>query len=163
MAKLRTLLPFIALILVAILLDQLSKYWMLYKLELVIGRTYELTSFFNLVMVWNQGVSFGMFAQGTEAARWSLAAVTFSVSIGLMVWMWKTPDHFLRLALALIIGGALGNIIDRIRYGAVADFLDFHVKGYHWPAFNVADSAIFVGVALLVYDSIIRQKRKDVS
>ncbi len=112
------------------------------------------TDFFNLVMVWNRGVSFGLFAGSSDAMRWVLLAVALAVSAGLLVWLARTPSRFVAISLALIIGGAIGNAIDRLRFGAVADFIDLHVAGWHWPAFNLADSGITVGVALLIADSL---------
>lgn len=145
-------------ILLVILADQWSKEWLLYDLQLISGRAYELTPFFNLVMVWNYGMSFGMFADDSDATRWFLLAATGGLATGLFIWLWRCGDRWLTLSLALVVGGALGNIIDRLRYGAVADFFDFYLLDWHWPAFNVADACISIGVALLLIESIIRKK-----
>ncbi|MEO1090428.1 MAG: signal peptidase II [Pseudomonadota bacterium] len=116
----------------------------------------EVASFFNLVLVWNQGVSFGLF-QGNdgELQRWLLTALAGAVAAALAWWL-ATGEHgpAQRWGLVLVIAGALGNAIDRVLHGAVVDFLDFHAAGWHWPAFNVADSAIVVGAALLVLDGL---------
>jgi signal peptidase II len=113
-----------------------------------------ITPFFNLVLVWNRGISFGLLGS-THA--WVPHALTFALSLIVLVligWLWRAGTLPIALAVACIIGGAIGNILDRIRHGAVTDFLDFHLGVYHWPAFNVADSAIFIGVVILLYISI---------
>jgi signal peptidase II len=114
----------------------------------------EVTGFLNLVLVWNPGVSFGMLKGLGEAGPWLLGGFAVLVCIGLLIWLAREPRPLTRAALALVLGGAVGNIIDRARFGAVVDFLDFHAMGYHWPAFNVADSAIVVGAGLLVLDGL---------
>ncbi len=114
----------------------------------------EVTSFFNLVLVWNRGVSFGMFAQDGIVGRWGLIAVALAITLFLVVWLIRERRFIAQLAIWAIIAGSLGNVIDRLRFGAVVDFLDFHLWGQHWPAFNVADSAIVVGAAILVIDSL---------
>lgn len=139
--------------LLTILFDQLSKWWIL-NVTMVPPRIIPVTSFFDLVLVHNRGASFGIFS---DAPGWaSVALIVFAVliSIALAIWMWRVNETLLAVALALVIGGAVGNVIDRIRFGAVVDFLDFHVAGWHWPAFNIADSAITIGVILLILDSL---------
>lgn len=109
---------------------------------------------FDLVMAWNRGVSFGIL---NNAGAWNaviLSVLSVAISAGLLVWMRRSTSRLVTLALGGIVGGALGNVIDRVRWGAVADFLDVHVMGYHWPAFNLADSAITVGAVLLVLDAL---------
>jgi signal peptidase II len=125
------------------------------------GPVVELTPFFNLVMVWNRGVSFGMFQSG-ETGRWLLSALAIAIVAGLVVWLRRAEVWWLGAGLGGIIGGALGNVFDRLWYdeGAVADFFDFHVAGWHWPAFNVADAAIVVGVALLLLDGLLARGRE---
>jgi signal peptidase II len=108
--------------------------------------------FFNLVMVWNTGVSFGLFQEDSDFRSWTLIAVACGVLVWLALWLWRCQSGLVALGLGIIIGGAIGNIIDRYRFGAVFDFLDFHAFGWHWPAFNLADSAIVVGVGLLLLD-----------
>lgn len=112
------------------------------------------TPFFNLVLVWNEGVSFGLLGGGSELQRWALTALAFGVAAGLFVWAGYTKESAQSLAFPLIAAGAVGNGIDRILHGAVVDFLDFHVAGWHWPAFNVADSAIVFGAAVLLFDGL---------
>ena len=143
----------LALALVVIVLDQLVKNW-IGGLILDPPRRIDLTGFFSLTPVWNRGVSFGLFATDAWIGAWILSGVAILVSVGLTVWLLRLTRILPRAALGLVIGGALGNVIDRMTFGAVFDFLDFHVAGYHWPAFNVADAAICVGVGLLLLDSL---------
>lgn len=137
-----------------LVIDQLSKGWLIDKVGMD-GAPHVLTPFFNLVMVWNHGISFGIFAGHGEANPWPLILATSVIAGVLMKWLLQADRMALASALGLVIGGALGNIIDRVRFGAVADFFDFHFMGYHWPAFNVADSAICIGVAILCWESIV--------
>lgn len=113
----------------------------------------EVTSFFNLVLVGNTGVSFGLFRGG--GARWFLVAVSLVVVVALLVWLWRARARLIQVGVGLVIGGALGNVVDRVRLGAVVDFLDFHAFQVHWPAFNLADSAIVLGVIALVLDGVL--------
>ena len=123
---------------------------------LTFGSAIEVMPFFNLVLVMNKGISFSMFS-GFDA--WILTAVAFFISAILLYFLIKEKDAFTRTCLALILGGALGNIVDRIRYKAVVDFLDFHAFGWHWPAFNIADSAICIGVVLLLFRMIFKKEK----
>ena len=109
----------------------------------------EVLPVLNLVAVRNDGVSFGML--GGLAPWWALVGLALGIMAALLVWLWRTQSRLLGAALGLVLGGALGNVLDRLRHGGVTDFLDFHFAGYHWPAFNLADSAIFLGVALLLW------------
>ena len=140
-----------------ILLDQLSKLAILTLLDHAVA----VTPFLNLVVVWNRGVSFGMFASAGALMPWLLSGLALAVVVALGFWLRRVEHPLAGLALGLIIGGALGNVIDRIRFGAVVDFLDFHALGYHWPAFNVADSAICVGAALLLVDGLLAPRRQS--
>ena len=135
--------------------DQASKALLLDLLAANGFRGIELTGFLNLVMVWNEGVSFGLLGGGAEAMRWVLTGLALVISGALAVWLGRTEARLQALAIGLVIGGALGNAIDRVVHGAVADFFDFHVAGWSWPAFNVADSAITVGVGLLLLDALL--------
>jgi signal peptidase II len=137
----------------AIVLDQASKIWLIGKLAG--GRVIEVTPFFKLVQVWNHGVSFGMFNHHDNPAtqRSILVLLTVAIILGLLQWLKRTEKKRLGFALGLIIGGALGNLLDRFHYGAVADFLYFHLGQYYWPAFNLADSCIVIGVGLILLDS----------
>lgn len=141
---------------VVILLDQATK---LLILHVVMDppRVIDVTPFFNIVLVWNRGVSFGLFNAGSPWTPWLLSAVALVITVVLLVWLRRVETRLMGAALGLVIGGAIGNVIDRIFQSrhAVVDFLDFYLGSYHWPAFNVADSAISVGVALLLIDSLI--------
>ena len=138
-----------------VVLDQLTKWAILTWLE----RAIALTPFFNLVVVWNRGVSFGMFDSDGALAPWLLSGLALAVVVALLIWLRQLQHPLPAVGLGLIIGGAVGNVIDRVRFGAVIDFLDVHALGWHWPAFNVADSAICIGAALLLVDGLLMQRR----
>jgi signal peptidase II len=149
MGGLRIGLPVAALVLG---LDQLTKALALATLA---GEPpIRVTDFFNLVLVWNPGVSFGLLQGLGGRGPWLLAAFGLAVCIVLLVWLRRETRKLTGTALGLVLGGALGNIVDRARFGAVVDFLDFHAMGYHWPAFNISDSAIVVGALLLLLDGL---------
>lgn len=120
----------------------------------------EVLPFFNLVLVWNRGISFGMFGGGT-VPPWLLAVVALGVTLALVIWLWRVETRLLAVAIGLVIGGALGNVIDRLVYGAVADFLDVHWGDHHWPAFNLADAAISVGVVILLIDALLNSDERN--
>ncbi len=149
--------PYIT-ILIVILLDQLTKLLILKYFS--DGSTLAVTSFFNLMLAYNPGVSFSLFAGNGPYNSLILSAFALAICVFLMRWMRRESNKTLRFGIALVIGGAIGNVIDRLSYGAVVDFLDFHAYGYHWPAFNIADSAICIGAALIVYKSFFNQKGK---
>lgn len=131
--------------------------WLTLSLPRLPFTSIEVTSFFNWVMVWNDGVSFGMM---DGLGPWPLIAIAIAVSAVFIVWMVRATACLPLIASAMIVGGALGNIIDRLRFGAVADFLDFHAFGWHYPAFNLADSCITLGIALLLIDSLFLERRR---
>lgn len=136
-----------------IVLDQLTKFWVVSALRL--GQSMELTSFFNLVFVYNPGAAFSFLSDAGGWQRWFFVGLALAVSVWLTLLIRQhASERLLPLAVAMILGGALGNVIDRIRYGAVVDFLDFHAAGWHFPAFNVADSAISMGVTLLIWQQL---------
>ena len=141
-----------ALILVA---DQLTKWWVLAAFDGAAERGRAIASFFNLVLVWNRGVSFGMFNNDARLNALVFSALAAVIVIALLVWLSRTRERLLGAAIGLVTGGAIGNVVDRLRFGAVVDFLDFHAAGWHWPAFNVADAAICVGVALMALDGLL--------
>lgn len=114
------------------------------------------TGFFNLVLYGNRGVAFSLLDGGS--GQWLLIALALAIVTGMLIWLWKVEQWIVGLAIGLIVGGALGNALDRVRLGAVVDFLDFHAFNWHWPAFNVADSAIVVGVGLLFLDGLFGSK-----
>jgi len=133
----------------ALALDQTTKSWVLMALADP-PRVVPVTSFFNLVFWRNRGVTFGLLSADHPAAPWLLSSLALAVVAGLLVWLARDQRLWMAVPVGLIIGGALGNVVDRLRYGGVTDFLDFHVVGYRWPAFNLADAAIVVGVVLLL-------------
>ncbi len=118
----------------------------------------KILSFFSLVKVWNKGVSFGMFNQ-LKNSDIIFSIIQGSIGLILLFWLYQVKKPYLAVALGLVIGGAFGNTLDRFKNGAVADFLDFHIATYHWPAFNLADSAIFIGIAILLCDEFIFNKK----
>ena len=139
--------------------DQLVK-WVILN-YFVPGERRELTQFFNLVLVFNRGAAFSFLA---EADGWQsplLTAFALAAAAVVSVFIFRSPEKKILCAgLALILGGALGNVIDRLRFGHVVDFLDLHAFGAHWPAFNVADSAITVGAALLILEGFVHRERR---
>ena len=151
-----------AMILVAatLVVDQLSKEWLLRYLTKVGAVVPVFDDFFRLVIVWNRGVSFGLLGGDRALPSWILSAVAIAVCIGLFVWLRRTDRALTGWGIGLVMGGAIGNVIDRARWGAVFDFADFHVRQWHWPAFNVTDSAIVVGVGLMLIDSLIGDRQR---
>jgi signal peptidase II len=151
-----------AMILVAATLfaDQASKEWLLRFLSKAGAIVPVIDDFFRLVIVWNRGVSFGMLGGDRALPPWLLSAIAVAVCIGLFVWLRRTDRVLTGWGIGLVMGGAIGNVIDRARWGAVFDFADFHIGHWHWPAFNVADSAIVVGVALMLIDSLVGEKQR---
>jgi len=142
---------------VIVILDQVSKWWIT-DVVMQPPQSIPVLPFFNLVLTYNLGVSFGMFAAGSEAGKWMLVGVAAVITAFLLHWLYRATSGLNIMALGLIIGGAIGNVIDRIVIGGVVDFLDFHAYGYHWPAFNVADTSIFIGAALLIAESLFRRE-----
>ena len=137
-----------------LLLDQLSKWWIV-DIVMRPPRVIEITGFFNLVLGWNTGISFGLFDSDSPLNVWGLSAIALIIVVCLTYWLTIVDRRIIAMGLGFIIGGALGNVVDRLRIGAVIDFLDFHVMGWHWPAFNVADTGITVGAAILIADSLL--------
>ncbi len=145
---------------VVLILDQISK-WIITDMVFNAPDRFtpiEITSFFNIVIAWNTGVSFSLFSNSGEYMPYILIVVALAIATMFGVWLWKAKEHMFGICYALIIGGALGNIVDRARFGAVVDFLDFHALGYHWPAFNVADMAVVVGITMLIIFSLFFEK-----
>lgn len=142
-----------------IFFDQALKIYMLDVVNIDERPPIEVLPFFNLVMVWNRGVSFGMGNQ-LDYSHIIFFLIALFLSCFLTVWMYKAKSFFAVLSLALIIGGAIGNMVDRIRFKAVADFFDFHLYGYHWPAFNIADSAIFCGAFMFGFYTIFLEDKE---
>lgn len=144
----------------ALVLDQASKFLLLYGLGFVTmgpGERVPVLPFFDLVMVWNPGVSYGLFAAHTAAGRILLVFVALAAVVALGWWLWQATRWAFGAGLGLVIGGAIGNnLIDRLIYGKVADFFHFYAFGYNWYVFNVADCTITLGVAALLYDALLR-------
>lgn len=142
----------LALAILTFAIDQLHKYWMLDVYGIAEKSPVRVTSFFDLVMVWNKGVSYGLFTTHTQ--EWLIG---LSLVIALLLWVWAAGARrpIAAAALGLVIGGALGNAFDRFWRGAVADFFHFHYQSFSWYVFNLADVAIVVGVALLMYESVV--------
>jgi lipoprotein signal peptidase len=161
---LRTGLIFAALLLVA---DQVSKYWILEVVMLPERRNIPLLEVgpvgLDLTMVWNRGVTFGLFSGDGAWNHLILAGLALIVAGFLLRWLARSETRMVTYALGAVIGGAIGNVIDRMRFGAVVDFVDVHAWGWHWYVFNVADAAIVCGVLALVADALIRpeSKRKE--
>lgn len=149
----------LAVAIAAIVVDQGSKYAILTTFG-VAGECRQildpviLTPFLNLIVACNSGVSFGLFPAGSPAMIWVLTGVAVAIVGGLLVWLWRIKRVLPALAIGLVIGGAVGNVIDRVRFDSVVDFVDFHVGGWHFATFNAADAAISTGVALLLLDSL---------
>jgi signal peptidase II len=137
---------------VALAADQLHKYWMLEIYRIAERGRVPVTSFFDLVMVWNPGISYGLLPQDSALGRYLLASFSALAVIALLLWMSNAVSRLGAFSLGLIIGGAIGNLIDRMIYGAVADFFSFHYAGFYWYVFNIADVAITVGVMGLILD-----------
>lgn len=136
-----------------VLLDQAVKQWALARLFYPPDRI-EVLPFFNLVPVWNRGVSFGLLANDSPWGPWLLGGFALAVSAVMVVWMARAGSRFLVVGLGLVVGGALGNAGDRALHGAVVDYIDLHYAGWHWPAFNIADTAITIGVVFILLDAV---------
>ena len=117
--------------------------------------------FFNVVTAWNTGVSFSMFDNHGILGIVLLSALSIMIVAYLLYWMSREKNVFLQVALGFVVGGALGNVIDRMCFGAVFDFLDFHIGSGHWPAFNIADSFICIGAAIIIAEAVVAKIRKE--
>ena len=139
----------LALAALVVVLDQATKQWVLGSFRVM--ESLAVTSFFNLVLVFNPGASFSFLAGAGGWQKWFFVVLALAISAWLLHMLRQhAAERLLPTALALILGGALGNVIDRLRFDAVVDFLDFYAAGHHWPAFNLADSAITLGVGLML-------------
>lgn len=143
-----------------VVLDQVTK-WLILGLFEAPPHIIEVTGFFNLVLTFNTGVSFGLFSGGGPWQAWILSGLSLAIVVALLFWLRQQTRGFPAAAIGLVVGGALGNVIDRIMESrpGVVDFLDLHVAGWHWPAFNVADSAITIGVVFLLFDGLFLDDR----
>ncbi|KAF1027565.1 MAG: Lipoprotein signal peptidase [Burkholderia plantarii] len=147
--------PWLGISLIVILFDQLTKIAVLKTFSY--GALHTLAPFFNLTLIYNRGAAFGFLSTAGGWQRWAFTALGIAATLVICYLLKRHGQQRLfSLSLALILGGALGNVLDRLMYGHVIDFLDFHVGAWHWPAFNLADSAITVGAVLLIYDELRR-------
>jgi signal peptidase II len=151
--------PGIIAALAVLALDQASKLWLLFVFDIAHRGAVKVAPFFDLVLAWNVGISFGWFQNDSQLAQIALMVIKAVAVIVLAIWMARSRTLIATVALGLIIGGAIGNAIDRFAYGAVVDFALFHVqiggKAFNWYVFNLADVAIVAGVAALLYDSFL--------
>jgi signal peptidase II len=154
----RRLVPWVAIAALVVLIDQFTKN--LVERTFDYGDVKAVTGFFNLVLTYNKGAAFSFLASASGWQAHFLTAVGLAASAFILYLLGRHGNQRLfSLALAMILGGAIGNVIDRLAYGHVIDFLDFHAAGWHWPAFNIADSAIVGGAMLLVLDELLRARR----
>ncbi len=155
------------------LLDQLTK-WLVFKdnetfIQWLVKfgtavqhyKYTEILPFFNIVEIWNFGISFGLFSQNNDYGHLFLIAIAITICIIFLVWLFYVNEKLIIFAIPILIGGALGNIWDRLRFQAVADFLDFHAFGWHYPSFNLADTFVFIAIALIVFDGLFLEKKRD--
>lgn len=150
----------LVLAVLTLLADQSHKWWMIHVYRIEEKGTVEVTAFLDLVMVWNEGISYGLFPQGGAAGKWVLVAIAGLAVSGLALWLARTSSAVAAAAIGLVIGGAIANAIDRGVYGAVADFFSLHAFGFYWYVFNIADMAIVAGVVGLLYDALFPSHKK---
>ncbi len=143
-----------------LILDQLTK-WLILEVVMQPPRVIEVAGFLNLVLVKNPGISFGLLGGESAWKAWLLSVLAIGIVVGLVLWLRRSGGRMPALAVGLIGGGALGNVIDRLRFGTVMDFMDVYAGSWHWPAFNVADSAITVGVAVLIVHGLFFDEQKS--
>ena len=146
-----------------LLIDQLSKFSVTHSLSLY--QSIEVLPFFSITYVNNPGAAFSFLADQSGWQRWLFTIIAAAASIGFLIWLTKIPQHqrYLAVAVAMMLSGALGNLIDRMLFGHVIDFLDFHLGNYRWPAFNVADTSIFLGVVFMLLDSFYAKSAENVA
>ncbi len=146
-----------------LVLDQGNKLWLIDVYDIAERQPVRLAPFLDVVFARNPGISYSLLSARTPVGRWGLVAFTFAASAALGLWLWRTSTPLVCLALGLVMGGALGNAVDRFAYGWVADFYYFHVGGFHWYVFNLADVAICAGVAILILDSLVLTSARTAS
>ncbi|MBT5073555.1 MAG: signal peptidase II [Kordiimonadaceae bacterium] len=139
--------------LIAFMIDRISKWWFIDVFDLPNKGVVEILPIFDVVMVWNRGVSFGFLSAEGDFGRWALVVLNLIIVAVLIYWLKSAKNFLLSGAIGLVIGGAFGNIYDRVKFGAVADFFQFHWNEWYFAVFNVADSFIFVGAVLLIFNS----------
>jgi signal peptidase II len=142
-------------------IDQVHKWWMIHVYKIADKDQVNILPFFDLILVWNRGISYGMFQMDSDLGRYFLFAFKFIAGIGLLVWGFKNTSRLQAVAIGLVAGGAFANAVDRIHYGAVADFFLFKIPqwDFYWYVFNIADVAIVFGVILLLYHSYTEEKQ----
>ncbi len=155
------MLKWLGLSLLAVLLDQLSKLWVAHDMQLY--QSINVMPYVNLTYVHNTGAAFSFLSEAGGWQRWFFAALAIVISTVIAVWLsrLKAQETLMAVSLSLVLGGAIGNLIDRLAYGYVIDFLDVYIASWHWPAFNVADSAITLGVVLMLLESFGVGKAKE--
>ena len=146
--------------LVSILIDQASKWWILVEI-MDPPKVIPVTSLLNFVLTWNRGVSFGLFNNEGNFGPWFFSILAIIIVGILLIWLRKAETKVQSISLGFIIGGAIGNVIDRVNHQAVLDFIDFHLGSSHWPAFNAADSFITLGAVVLIVDSLFSPQKND--
>ena len=146
--------------LASILFDQASKWWILVEV-MDPPKVIPVTSLLNFVLTWNRGVSFGLFNNEGNFGAWFFSILAIIIVGILLIWLRKAETKVQSISLGFIIGGAIGNVIDRVNHLAVLDFIDFHLGSNHWPAFNAADSFITLGAAVLIVDSLFSVQKND--
>ncbi|MFZ1891083.1 MAG: signal peptidase II [Formosimonas sp.] len=157
----KSLTKYFSLSALIIVIDQLTK--LAIEANFQFGESKPITSFFNLVLAYNPGAAFSFLADHDGWQRWLFTALSIGASIFIVMYMRKNLGKSrLLTGLAFILAGAIGNLIDRVRIGKVVDFLDFYYQSHHWPAFNIADSAILIGVVLLLWDELKKPKEPKV-
>ncbi|WP_286235259.1 signal peptidase II [Thalassotalea sediminis] len=145
------------LTLICLVVDQITKHWVANSMDLY--QSIEILPFFNITYAQNTGAAFSFLADQGGWQRWFFTTIAVVASVIFFVWLLRVPKNQTKLviALAFMLSGAMGNLIDRALFGYVIDFLDFHVNGYNWPTFNIADSVIFIGAALMIWDSFTQE------
>jgi signal peptidase II len=144
-----------------LLADQASKLWLIYGTHLRLTYPWPVLPFLDITVVWNRGISYGLFQQNSELGRWILTGIKLLAAVILFFWLRKAEARLEAIGIGLIIGGAIGNAIDRILHGAVFDFVHFHVGTFSWYVFNVADAAIVIGVILMVLSPFLGLSNRD--
>ncbi len=147
------MLYWIGLSVIIIAIDQGTKWWA--ETNLILHQPIEITRFFNITLMYNKGAAFSIFSEQSGWQRWFLSGLALAISVLLIYWLYKLPnkEKLTALAFACILGGALGNLIDRLYYGHVIDFIQLHYEKWYWPTFNIADSAITLGVGVMLLNA----------
>ncbi|OYU48306.1 MAG: signal peptidase II [Rhizobiales bacterium PAR1] len=140
---------------VIFLLDQISKLWLILGTEIRLTYPWPVTPFFDLTVVWNYGISYGLFQQHSELGRWALTLFKLGAAVFLTFWLRKSANRLETVGIGMIIGGAIGNALDRVLHGAVFDFAHFHVGDFSWYVFNIADAGIVIGVGFMLLGQIL--------